>query len=325
MTPPRWLGRAARVAFLVLAAVLLVAGLQGQGHAVLDAVGRIGPLSVAGSLVAVLAGLLASGLVWRSVLADLGSPLPVRTAVHVFFLGQLGKYLPGSVFAVAAQMELGRGQGLPRSRIASAGLVFMAVLTASGLAVAAATLPLAGPAALRRYGAVLLLLPVLAVGLAPPVLTRLLGLVLRVLRRPPLERPLSAAGIGAAFGWALVMWACYALHVLLLAGPQHLGGDAARHAAVLPLTALGGYALAWTAGFLFVVAPAGAGVREAALTLVLLPALGRPAATAVALVSRALMTVGDLAWGAFGAATRPGPPQVGTVGEVRQLGKAAER
>ena len=41
-------------------------------------------------------------------------------------------------------------------------------------------------------------------------------------------------------------------------------------------------------------APAGAGVREVLLTALLSPVLGVGAATAVALVSRALTTVGDL-------------------------------
>ena len=324
MRPPRWLGRAVRAVFLLLAVTGLLLALRGQGHAVWAATSRIGGLGVVGAFLAAAAGLGASGLVWRALLADLGSPLPVRTAGHVFFLGQLGKYLPGSVFAVAAQMELGRDQGVARSRVASAGVVFMAVLVATGLLVAAGTLPFASPHTVHRYGALLLALPVLLTCLAPPVLTRLLTLLLRALRRPPMERSLTWVGVGRAFGWALVMWGCYGAHILLLVAPQ-------RHASgiALPVVALGGYALAWTAGFLVVVAPAGAGVREAALALALLPVLDRPAATAVAIVSRGLMTVGDLAWGGLGAAWRPVPtpigPALGTVGGVQQLGKAAER
>jgi uncharacterized membrane protein YbhN (UPF0104 family) len=61
--------------------------------------------------------------------------------------------------------------------------------------------------------------------------------------------------------------------------------------------ATGGFAVAWCAGFLLVVAPAGAGVREAALVLVLGGTLARPQAWVVALVSRLLFVVGDLGWG----------------------------
>ncbi len=52
---------------------------------------------------------------------------------------------------------------------------------------------------------------------------------------------------------------------------------------------------------LVVAAPAGAGVREVALVAALAPLLDRGAALAVAVLSRVLMTLGDLAWGAVGA------------------------
>ena len=323
MTPPPWLGRALRVAFLVAAVVVVVLTLRAQGADFRAALTRTGALAAVGALVAVLVGLLASALVWRALLADLGSRLPLRVALHVFFLGQLGKYLPGSVFAVAAQMELGRDQGVSRSRVGTASLVFMGVLTATGLLVAATVLPLTSPDALRTYFWVLAVLPVGLVCLAPPVLTRLVGVGLRLLRREPLSRPLSWRGLGASVGWALVMWAAYGGQVLLLLQTQPRTGEGS-----LPLLALGGFALAWTVGFLFLLAPAGAVLREGVLVLALAPVLDHPAATAVAVVSRAVMTLGDLLWGAVGALLRPRGTSGGTDGarvtSLQQLGKAAD-
>ena len=274
--------------------VLLVLALRDSGPQAREAARAVGPAAAGGSLAAVLAGLLASALCWRALLADLGTPLGVRAALGVFFLGQLGKYVPGSVFAVAAQMELGRDHGAPRSRVATAGLLFLGVLVASGLLVAAAVLPLTSPAALSSWGrgAWVLLLPLGLAVLAPPVLTRLVARVLRLLRREPLDRPLSAAGVGAALGWALVMWVAYGLHLWLLVRTQDPGPAL--------LLSTGAYALAWTAGLLVVAAPAGAGVREVALVAALAPLLDRGGALAVAVLSRVLMTLGDLGWGAVG-------------------------
>jgi glycosyltransferase 2 family protein len=321
------LGGAVRVGFLVVAVGLLVLALRDGGDEALAAVRAVGVPAALGSLLAVLAGLLASALVWRALLADMGTRLALRPALHVFFLGQLGKYLPGSVFAIAAQMELGRDHGAPRSRVGAASLVFMGVLVAVGLLTAAAALPLTSPDALRQFGWVLAVLPVGLLCLAPPVLSRLVGLLLRLLRREPLDRPLSARGVGAAVGWALVMWLLYGVHLWLLVLPQ--GAELAGGAAGVPLLALGAYALAWTAGFLFVVAPAGAVVRETALVVALLPLLDRSAGLAVAVLSRALMTVGDLLWGAAGAALRPprgaGVTDVTTVADVKQARRAADR
>ena len=327
---PRWVNRAARFAFLILVVVAIVLTLRSQGDELRTAIGRTGVGATVGSLVAVLAGLFASAMVWRALLTDLGSRLPLRVALHVFFLGQLGKYLPGSVFAVAAQMELGRDQGVSRSRVGTASLLFMGVLTAIGLLVAAVALPFTSPDALQQYFWVLILLPIGLGCLAPPVLTRLVAAMLRLLRRDPLERPLSTRGVGAAAGWTLVMWIAYGVHLWLLVRPQDIqprSGDG--H---LLLVSLGGYALAWTVGFLFLLAPAGALIRETVLVLAFAWVLDRPAATAVAVVSRGVMTRGDLVWGAVGGALRPksGPKRtpdgapVATVTPVKQLGKAAD-
>ena len=321
------LGRAVRLGFLLLAVVLLVLALRENGAEALEAAQDVGTAGATGSLLAVLVGLLASAMVWRALLADLGTALPLRPALHVFFLGQLGKYVPGSVFAIAAQMELGRGQGAPRSRVGTASLLFMGVLVAAGLLAAAVALPLTSPDALRDYAWVLLVLPLVLTVLHPPVLTRLVARALRVLRRDPLDRPLSRRGVGTALAWALAMWAAYGVHLWLLVRPQDTQGRAD-----LLLLSVGAYALAWTAGFLFVLAPAGAGVREVALIAALAPVLDPAAALAVAVLSRVLMTLGDLMWGAAGGALTPrsghgagpGEAAVSSVTAVKQPGKAAD-
>lgn len=291
--------------FLLLAVTAVALALRAEGPALRDAFTRTGWLAVLASVAATLAGLLASAFCWRALLASLGTHLSPRLALHVFFLGQIGKYLPGNVFAVAAQAELAHDHGVPRSRIVTAGLVFLGVLTATGLLVALTVLPFASPDVLRRYAWVLLGLPIGLLVLVPRVLNRLVGLALKAARRPALDQPLSARHLMAATGWALVMWALYGLHLvpLVLAQPHDSGAN-------VLLVATGGYALAWTAGFLFVIAPAGAGIREAVLVLALAGIADGPTALAVALLSRGVQTLGDILWAVVGAALRQQPPAV---------------
>ena len=73
----------------------------------------------------------------------------------------------------------------------------------------------------------------------------------------------------------------------------------------------GGYALAWTVGFVVVIAPAGAGAREVALAAVLAPvAAVRRLGPVVVLLSRVLFTVVDLGFGRpRRAAARPAHPR----------------
>ena len=130
--------------------------------------------------------------------------------------------------------------------------------------------------------------PVLLACLHPKVLNYLLGRLFRLTRRPPLEQPLTARVIATSLAWSFGSWILYGLQIWLLA--TRLGAPRGTGA----LLAIGGFAFAWCVGFLAVFAPAGAGVREVLLVALLGPVLGVGAATAVALVSRVLTTVGDL-------------------------------
>ena len=179
-----------RLAVLVVFAGALACALAAQWGTVRPLLGQLSPASLAGALAAVLGGILATFLCWREVLADLGARLPVVAGARVFFLGQLGKYLPGSLWPVMAQMELGRDHRVPERASGSAVGVFLLVLVGTGLAVVAAAAPLLGPDAVHAYWLLLAALPLALLVLVPPVLNRLLALVVRLARRPPLPRPL---------------------------------------------------------------------------------------------------------------------------------------
>ena len=120
------------------------------------------------------------------------------------------------------------------------------------------------------------------------MLNPLLGRVCRLAGRSMPEQPLTSRGIARSAGWMLLAWLCYGLQVAVLV--RDLGGTGTAAG----LGAIGAFALAWVVGFLVVLAPAGAGVREAVLVLALSPVLPAAAALLVALVSRLLLTTIDL-------------------------------
>jgi uncharacterized membrane protein YbhN (UPF0104 family) len=249
--------------------------------------------SVAGAAIAVIAGLGCMMLAWRALLADLGSPLPLRAASRILFVAQLGKYVPGAVWAAAAQVELARGQQVPRKRSASATVVAMLVTLATGLLVAAVALPLSSGAAARHYWWALALAPPALIALYPPVMGWGLDRALRLAKRPPLERRISGAGVLRAAAWSLAGWAFFSVHSWLL-----VAGVTGKGVSVLPI-ATGAYALAWCVGFVLIPFPGGVGPRELALIAALAPVMPRGSAIVVAIVSRLVMTIGDLAWAAL--------------------------
>jgi len=122
------------------------------------------------------------------------------------------------------------------------------------------------------------------------LVTRLINRVLVLVRREPLEHPLSRPGVAKAVCWLLLMWVGLGTPVLLLG--LDLGGDLAE----LWPAALGGFAAAWVAGFVVFVAPAGVGPREYVLVVVLQAVLpgGAAAALGLSVVVRLVMTAADL-------------------------------
>ncbi|NUP52777.1 MAG: UPF0104 family protein, partial [Catenulispora sp.] len=245
----------------------------------------LGPLPLAAALVPALGSVTAMMLAWRGLLGALGSPLAVRPAARVFFMSQLGKYLPGSVWPVVAQMQLGRAHRIPRARSAAAAALAMLVSLATALVLAAATLPVAGAGAGYRWA--FAVVPLLLAGLHPRVANPTLRVLFRIARRPQIE-PLTGATLGRTALRSLVGWLLAGLHIWILA--VALGAPALRTL----LLATGGYAFAWSVGFIIVFAPAGAGVRELIIVAALQPVLDPGQATVVALASRLVTIVADL-------------------------------
>jgi uncharacterized membrane protein YbhN (UPF0104 family) len=279
------------VAGVFLAVVAVV--LAGQWRQARPLLGRLSVPVVLAAWALVLAGIYATFRSWRAALAALGGSLPHAGGMRVFYLGQLGKYLPGTIWPAVTQMRLGRDYRVPPRASGAAVVVFMLMLIGSGLLVGVAVIPLLGRDAVDEYRWLVLVLPLLALALAPPVLNRVLATALRVARRPPTPAPLSLGGVLRVAGWALVSWLCYGVHVYLLV--RQLGVDGG---VLLWLQCTGAFAAAFASGPLLLVVPAGAGVREGALLLLLGSTVGAPVAAVVAVVSRLLFIVGDLAWAA---------------------------
>ena len=273
---------------LTLAAALGIWVLIAQREEALAALSKVSP---AGLLIAAVAGagtVICSALIWRAALADLGDRLPLTSAAEIFLLGQLGKYLPGSVWPMVMQAELGSRYGVSRRRTLAASVVTLLVSLAAGMTLIVLTLPFLPDvnAAVRWAG--LLAVPGLAV-LHPAVLGRSIDLGLRLIRSEPLGARTTVAGMAAATGWALIGWGCSCVQLLALAVP--LGLPLSFRSAGL---VLGGYALAWVVGLVVVIAPAGAGAREGALVALLAGSLPTGAALVVALLSRLMFTAADL-------------------------------
>ena len=255
---------------------------------------RLGVVAAIEALVCVLIGLYPTMQVWRGLLAAEGSKLPLRGALRIYFIGQLGKYVPGSVWPVLAQMELGRTYKVPRQRSATAAMLAMMVGLTSGLLATLVGLPFLSGGSAQKYWWAFLFIPVMLVCLHPRVLNPVIAFGLKLMRKPVPETALTGRVIATAVLVNMASYLFNGLQIWVMA--DRLGA----HGGHTVLAAIGAYAFAWCVGFLIVLAPAGAGPRDLILIAELSPMLGggahgTAAATAIALVSRLVTILGDLA------------------------------
>lgn len=247
---------------------------------------RPGWLVLAGGIY--LLGLMPFGLFWRRVLRDLGQDARLGETLRAYYIGHLGKYVPGKAAAVILRTGLIRSHRVDTA--VAAVSVFFETLTmmAVGGFVAAAYLALffrqeilwsCGAAALM----VISLTPTI-----PPVFRRLVRLA-RVGRSDPATaekldnlgyKTLLAGWLFGIIGWVMLGLSYWAT----LKAMSVEGVDPIRH---LPCY-MAGVALAVVAGFLLLILPGGVGVREAFLAKVMyyyLDRLGHPGANATAWAS----------------------------------------
>ena len=277
-----------RYGFVAAVVIALVVLLWQQRDLVVESLQSISPGHVALSLLLGVAGASMPGFVWRDLLASQGYRTAPVAGLRVFFLAQLGKYLPGGIWNLVAQVDMARDLRIPARQAATATFLAVALSVIAALLVAAGSLPFAIPGLITTYWWAFLAVPALVILLLPPVVEWWSALAFRILRRPATPVRLTWPVLIRATVLMLFSWVLLGLHFGALV--QGLGGSGAS----LWLMSIGVFALAWVAGFLVLVAPAGAGIREAALVLGFAAVLPAGAVLTVAVLSRLVLVAADV-------------------------------
>ncbi len=263
------------------------------------------PAWLALSALLYVVGLAFSAGYWNWLLWRFGDRPGLLASLRAYYVGHLGKYVPGKALALVMRASLITS---PQVRFGAALITaFYEVLTtmASGALVAALFLAVWPPRVARSawdptlLGVLLLLLAGLP--LLPAVLNRLVrGLARRfqrlaTFRLPELSIGTLLAGVAmTAVGWLLLGLSLWAVLQGLL--PVAVDLDGAGLARFTAMTSL-----AYVAGFMALVVPSGMGVREVVLLQFLppeVPDAGRASSEAIAataiLVLRLVWTAAEL-------------------------------
>ena len=229
---------------------------------------------------------------WSTAVTLVGGDLPVPDAVPLYFQGEIGKYLPGALWAVVGRAELARRAGVARSAAYASVASSLAATYLAGALAAVLLLPFAAGA--RGATAVLGVSAFLVVGLLalhPAVVGLFVRLVERAARRDlAITIPSWREAVTLVVGYLPAWVAIGAAHWFCL---RALGTSA-------PITHVAfAAAVSWCAGFLAIPAPGGIGVRES--VFVLTSGVAHQDAAAAALLARVTFVVADGAGAAISA------------------------
>ncbi|MCP8464283.1 hypothetical protein NK553_10020 [Pseudomonas sp. ZM23] len=208
---------------------------------------------------------------WWRLLARGGINATLRWVLHAYGLSQLAKYLPGNVFHIAGRQALGMAAGWPARPLATAIFLELVLLAVAGALFSALLLPVLLPSAGWFAGA---LLWGLAVSIGILAVRRLLG------------RQASQA-IVSLLVFLLVSSAIFVVLTTFVSPASTILPSA------WPVIA-GAFVIAWLVGLVTPGAPAGVGVRELVLLVLLKPWVAEADLLLAVILGRLVTVLGDL-------------------------------
>jgi len=219
---------------------------------------------------------LSTGASWPLAVRQLGERISVRDGLRIGLVAQIGKYLPGNVAHYAGRGVLAKQLGIPLSATGLSTAIELGSALVAAMLVATAGLlidprPIAWVHVSLASGAVI----------SFAVLAALAAIGTWLYRRGTKPALLAGPTLCLALSFCLSSLSVYAL--------SHALGYPGLSVAV----ATGSFALAWGLGFVIPGAPAGLGVREAALLATLGPMIGAGPAVTVALLHRLVTAAVD--------------------------------
>jgi hypothetical protein len=225
---------------------------------------------------------------WRRVLGAWDSHLPFGQAARIWFLSNLGKYVPGNIWSLTAMGVMARGRGLSGLAAAGSSVIMQAVSLATGTAIVMVTsAKLLGQPLLVGASVIVLIAMLLgAPRFLPPLAVWIGGLIGRDIAPPTVPATsIWTAAVASTLSW-LFYGLAFQLFVRGLLGVSP--GEISSYIAV--------YTAAYILGFISPIAPAGLGVREFTLAAFMtqLGLANEADAALVAIAARLWLTIVEL-------------------------------
>ncbi len=224
---------------------------------------------------------------WRFQLQTLTMRrLRFASAFRIWVLSNMGKYMPGKVWAVAGMIYLLKRENFSSSHAISSSILHQAYsITASGLFVIA----FLGTEVLGELPWISLIIGAIValIVIYPPFFTRAVNFGLRLIKRDPISITITPMQAIVVFLVYLLSWIVYGVSLWTM-----LKGLTPTDIGMWEGSAI--FVAAYLIGFLAVFAPGGLGVREGVLTLLLSAHMDASLAGIVAVAARLWTSVVEL-------------------------------
>jgi len=227
--------------------------------------------------------------IWRKIIGGFGHQLTITKAFRIFYLSNLGRYIPGKIWQLFGILYLTKRAGIPPERAgASFALVQLFAIPASFLVFVLAALiepkvltdqiAFLGSKSAYLIAAGMLIVSFIIV-VWPQKVLAIGNAVLRRLKRPQAILTMDKKVALTIFVGYCVAWIGYGVAFWLFTRAVTDNVDFGL------IAAIGVFNAAYQVGYLALFAPGGFGPRELVMGVMLMPFLG-PVAPAVAILAR---------------------------------------
>jgi uncharacterized membrane protein YbhN (UPF0104 family) len=285
----------------ILLALLFVALLLGsQWQELQNYAWQITPFWLVVSACGLVAAWAVEIVIWRRLLRTVGGQLRYGSALRIWFLSAIVRYIPGNIWQPLSITLLAQQRGVKPEATLTSIVLYQVIITLAVAPIAAVYFAATGNwgvlTDLMRGAApwaiAVGLTPLIAFVVQPAWLIALVNWGLQRLGRNRLPHSLTRSELLLALALAVVDWLLWGTVFAALAFGVHAYTPAEMWALAPHLIAI--YPVAYVIGFLSFITPSGLGVREGALYLLLAPVTGGATITLLALAMRVWTMLGEL-------------------------------
>lgn len=238
---------------------------------------------------------------WKKILANLGEKISFKHSLSITGISILGKYLPGKVWFAAGRVYFIKKLGVKEEKGFLSIALETGLLLLSSLIIFIISPLIYKFMILRNYIIFAIVLTIIfVIALHPNFARKIIKIICSILKRPFVELQYSYPTMLLLTVLYGIAWIIFGMGFFLLINSFYT----VSYGKFFDLTGM--FAISWNLGFIALFAPAGLGIREGILTLLLSLYFPQPIAIIISLLSRLWITIAEIIFAIISIKFLPG-------------------